>query len=149
MRNFAFKLEKLLEIRGYAEKQKVLELAEVTGRYMQIVSSIEDLKNRKRKIMESRFEAAGNNVYSIMYDESLISAIDVKVMDFEKKLIPLNIEKENKRLEYLEALKNKRVLEKLREKKAEMHKKSELIRGSKAIDDIVSSNFIKLQEVKI
>ena len=84
-----------------------------------------------------------------MYDQTLISAIDVKVMDFERKLIPINIEKEKKRLEYMEALKHKRVLEKLREKKADEHRKKELIRDSKAIDDIISSNYERLQEVKV
>jgi flagellar export protein FliJ len=147
MRSFAFNLEKLLEIRGYAEKQKILELAEVTGRYMQILNSIADLKKKKREVMESRFSRSGNNINFIMYDESLISAIDIKVSELEKNLIPINIEKEKKRLEYLEVLKNKRVIEKLKEKKAYEHKRKELLRDSKTIDDIVNSNFKRLQEV--
>ena len=147
MRNFVFNLEKLLEIRGYAEKEKVLELAEVTGRYMQIINSIDDLKKKKKEIMSIRFSGSGNDVYSIIYNESLITGIDQKISDFEKKLIPINKEKENKRVEYLEALKNKRVIEKLKEKKAYKHKREELLREAKALDDIVSSNFKRLQEV--
>ncbi len=147
MRSFAFKLEKLLEIRGYKEKEKALELAEVTGRYIQIVNNIEDLGKKKKQIMESRFSNAGNNVYSIIYDESLISAIDRKISDLEKKLIPINIERENKRAEYVEALKNKRVIEKLKEKKAYEHKRKELSRDSRTLDDIVNSSFKKVQEV--
>ena len=147
MRSFVFNLEKLLEIRGYAEKEKVLELAEVTGRYMQIVNSIEDLRKRKKEIMASRFSGSGDDVYSIIYNESIISAIDTKISDFEQKLIPINKEREKKRLEYMEAMKNKKVIEKLKEKKANKHKKEELLREAKAIDDIVSSNFKRLQEV--
>ena len=148
MRNFAFNLEKLLEIRKYAERKKILELAEVTGRYMQIINSIEDLKQKKIEIMESRFSGPDNNIHSIMRDESLISAIERKVFDFEKKLIPLNVERENKRLEYLETLKNKRVIEKLREKKESRHKKEEFLREAKTIDDIATSaGFSRLKEV--
>ncbi|MCL2791611.1 MAG: flagellar export protein FliJ [Spirochaetaceae bacterium] len=149
MRNFAFNLEKLLEIRRYAERKKILELAEVTGRYMQIINSIEDLKKKKREIMESRFSGPdNNNIHSVMRDESLISAIERKVFDFEKKLIPINIERENKRLEYLETLKNKRVIEKLREKKESRHKKEEFLREEKTIDDIATSaGFSRLKEV--
>ena len=147
MRNFAFRLEKLLEIRGYREKKKILELAEVTGRYMQIINSIHDLKTRKRTIMESRFISSGNNVYAIMSDQSLISAIEKKISDLEEKLVPINIEKENKRLEYVEALKSKRVIEKLKEKKAYAHKREELLRETRVLDDIVNSNFKKVQEV--
>ena len=147
MRSFVFNLEKLLEIRGYAEKEKVLELAEVTGRYMQIVNSIEDLRKRKKEIMASRFSGSGDDVYSIIYNESIIYAIDTKISDFEQKLIPINKEREKKRLEYMEAMKNKKVIEKLKEKKANKHKKEELLREAKAIDDIVSSNFKRLQEV--
>ena len=147
MRNFTFRLEKLLEIRGYREKKKILELAEVTGRYMQIMNSIQDLKTRKRTIMESRFISSGNNVYAIMSDQSLISAIEKKISDLEEKLVPINIEKENKRLEYVEALKSKRVIEKLKEKKAYAHKREELLRETRVLDDIVNSNFKKVQEV--
>jgi len=147
MKNFVFNLEKLLEIRRYAERKKILELAEVTGRYMKIINSIEDLKKKKRDIMESRFIEQKSSTYSVMYDESLISAIDRKVFDFEKKLIPINVERENKRLEYLEASKNKRVIEKLKEKKAYKHKKEELKRDSKTIDDIINSTFKKNEEV--
>ena len=148
MRNFTFNLEKLLEIRGHAEKEKALELAEITGRYMQIINSIIDLKNKKRNIMDSRFSSSGNDVSSIIYDESLISAIDRKVSDFENNLIPINAERENKRLEYVEALKNKRVIEKLKEKKAQKHKKEEFLRDARALDDTANSRFVKkLQEV--
>jgi len=147
MRKFAFNLEKLLEIREYAEKEKILELAEVTGRYMQIINSIEALKKRKRDIMASRFEGSGIDVQSIMHNESIINAIDIKISDFEKKLIPINIEKEEKRLEYMEALKDKRVIEKIKEEKALEHKRKEFLRESKEIDDIVNTNFRNLQEV--
>jgi len=139
MKNFVFNLEKLLEIRRYAERKKILELAEVTGRYMNIINSIEDLKKKKKDIMESRFRGHGSSTYSVMYDESLISAIDRKVFNFEKKLIPINVERENRRLEYLEAMKNKKVIENIKDKQAQEHKKKELLREEKAIDDIVSS----------
>ena len=114
---------------------------------MQIVNSIEDLRKRKKEIMTSRFGSSGNDVYSIIYDESLISAINSKISDFEKKLIPINKEKENKRLEYMEAQKNKKVIEKLKEKKAYQHKKQEILKESKAIDDLVNTRFKKFQEV--
>ncbi|MCL2704673.1 MAG: flagellar export protein FliJ [Spirochaetaceae bacterium] len=147
MRKFVFDLEKLLEIRGYAEKEKLLALAEVTGRYMQIVNSIEDSEKRKDDIMGLRFSGSDVDVYTIMFDQSRISAIERKISDFKKKLIPINKEKEEKRLEYLEALKNKKVLEKLKEKEASEHKRKELLREAKEIDDIVSSNFDMIQEV--
>ncbi|MCL2480945.1 MAG: flagellar export protein FliJ [Spirochaetaceae bacterium] len=147
MRKFVFDLEKLLEIRGYAEKEKLLELAEVTGRYMQIVNSIEDFEKKKEGIMGLRFSGSKVDVYSIMFDQSRISAIERKISAFRKKLIPINKEKEEKRLKYLEALKNKKVIEKLKEKEAYEHKRKELLREAKEIDDIVSSNFDIIQEV--
>ena len=141
MKQFSFKLEKLLEMKKYAEKEKSLELAEVTGRYINIAGAIEEMKIRKKRILTSRFEYADNNASSLLFDELQISAIKNKILKLEKDLESVVSEQHLVREKYINALREKKVMEKLKDKKTEEHKKDEAAAESRTIDDLVITNF--------
>ena len=141
MKQFRFKLEKLLEMKKYAEKEKSLELAEVTGRFINITGAIEDMKTRKKRILTSRFEYADNNASSLLFDELQITAIKNKILKLEKDLESVVSEQELAREKYINALREKKVMEKLKDKKTEEHKRDEASAESRTIDDLVITNF--------
>ncbi|MDX9801056.1 MAG: flagellar export protein FliJ [Spirochaetia bacterium] len=141
MKQFSFKLEKLLEMKKHVEKEKSLELAEVTGRYLNILNSIEDMKVRKKQILISRFKYADNNPSSLLFDELQITAIKNKILKLQENLEAVFSELEQIRKNYVNALKEKKVMEKLKDKKTEEHKKDEAAAESRTIDDLVITNF--------
>ena len=142
-------MEKLLEIRKFKERERSLELAEVTGRYIGKEREIEKFAALRKQILKGRFNSADNmmSADSVFFD-SQISAVREKIASLTEELEEIGREREKVREKYLEALKEKNVLEKLKEKKRAEHKKSETGKEDKALDDISVTSFtVKLQEV--
>ena len=143
-------MEKLLEIRKFKERESSLELAEVTGRYIKKENEIKNILLIKKQILKNRFNYADKNISanSVFYDTQ-ISAVREKIMHLEVELEVIDKERKSVRGKYIEVLKDKNVLEKLKEKKMAEHKKSELSKEEKALDDIAVTSFtVKLQEVE-
>ncbi len=149
MKKFAFKMEKLLEIREFKEREKSLELAEVTGRYIDKKNEITRFKELRKQILTKRFSYADNNSGADpVFTDTQISAIREKITALKKALKEIEAEREEIRAEYLEALKDKKVLEKLKDKRMSEHEKEERSKEDKALDDISVTRFtVKLQEV--
>jgi len=148
VRQFNFKLEKLLEMKSHSEKKKSLELAEVTGRYLKIEGDIDQMRILKKQILTDRFKIADNKSSSLLYDEYQMSAIRDKILKLEKNLETVNLEREQVRTKYISALKDKKVMEKLKDKKEAEHKKEETARDARTLDDLVVTIFgVRDQEV--
>lgn len=151
MRRFDYRLEKLLEVKAYAEKTRSLELAEVTGRWFKTSDSIESLKRMKKEVLSLRFkgEKYSINVDSLSFAENQISAIKVKIKNLENELEKITIEQNKMREIYVSALKEKKTIEKLKEKKQVLHMKNEKSRENRVLEDIVMTSYtIKGREVK-
>ncbi len=147
MREFSFRLEKMLELREYAEKQKSLVLAEVTGRYLKKEAEIAGLAALKKTVLTTRFKNADNDSMSLKYDEIQISAINHKILLLKEELGRIGKEKEDARLEYIDALKEKKVLEKLRIRKESEYRKNQKARESRTVDDLALTNIAANREV--
>ncbi len=148
MKAFVFRMEKLLEIRKFKERERSLELAEVTGRVIKKENEISRFAELRKQILKNRFNNADNNISadSVFYD-SQISAVKEKILKMKKELEEIEKEQEKVRARYIEALKEKNVLEKLKEKKMTEHKKSEINKEDKALDDLSVTSFTgKLQK---
>ena len=151
MRRFDYRLEKLLEVKAYAEKTRSLELAEVTGRWIKTSDSIESLKRMKKEVLSLRFkgEKYSINVDSLSFAENQISAIKVKIKNLENELEKITVEQNKMREIYVSALKEKKTIEKLKEKKQVLHMKNEKSRENRVLEDIVMTSYtIKGREVK-
>ena len=142
-------MEKLLEIRKFKERERSLELAEVTGRYISKEKEIEKFASLRKQILKSRFISADNNMSAdSVFSDSQISAVREKIALLTVELEEIGREREKVRERYIEALKEKNVLEKLKEKKKAEHRKEESGKENKALDDISVTSFtVKLQEV--
>ena len=148
MKEFAFRMEKLLEIRKFKEREISLELAEVTGRVISKENEIKRFGAMRKQILKNRFNYADNNLSAdSMFHDSQFSAVREKIKQLTEELGEIEKERDKVRERYIEALKDKNVLEKLKEKKMAEHRKREMGKEEKALDDISVTSFtIKLQK---
>ena len=147
MREFRFRLKKMLELREYAEKQKSLVLAEITGRYLKKEAEIAGLAALRKTFLTTRFKNADNDSMSLKYDEIQISAINHNILALKEELGRIGKEKEDARLEYIDALKEKKVLEKLQIRKESEYRKEQKARESRTVDDLALTNIAANREV--
>lgn len=146
MKKFRFKLEPVLRHRSHIEQVKKKELADVNR----------ELLDAQKKL--SSFEKEFRNTQvSIEREESIKTLNMENILMFEAYLIHLKrmielqhilieqieLKLQKKRLEYVEALKAKKVIEKLREKKyvAYMQEMDKL--EQKQIDDMAVTKYVR------
>ena len=141
MKRFSFRLEKILEIRKYHEREWELKLAEITGTCMRIEGEIRNLLTERGKAFQKRH-------LSLERDISYLLASELYMQRLEKSadLLARNLREKEKILEeireqYREASKQRKILEKLREKRQKENYKKQHDEEIKAIDDIALSNY--------
>ncbi len=136
MKRFDFKLEKILNLREFYERQAEVELAKA-------ISAKDSIDIRLKTIAKLKIDAA-KKINTVLVVDDLHTT--------QNYMTRLNIEKENllkeivfaeevvkqRRAEYIEAMSNRKVISKLKEKKINFWKKENLKAEDEFIDDIVS-----------
>ena len=144
MRRFQFRLQRLLELRRYREREWELKLAKITGVCLMHQKRIDEIRSElTRSTMEkSAFQEKPDYNYLISI-ELYNNRLKLELEDRYKVL-----EEENKKLkeiqkEYLEHSKRRKVLEKLKERQEREYYRLQRLEDIKAADDINSSRFIR------
>ena len=97
MRRFSFKLEKVLELRRYAEREWELKLAEVTSRVLGVEQEIAEWA-RRRVDARSLHVGAGTVDMRLMTScEDYVNRIDERVLELQHRLVALEVEREKVR----------------------------------------------------
>jgi flagellar FliJ protein len=139
VRRFRFELEKLLELRSYAEREAELALARAMGELSSIESKIQALAVERTEVASQRF-ARGRGVAEIRHAEAYILRLD----QTKEKLLEaaaaaaLGVEKEREK--FIEASRERKIIDKLKEKRAAEHRKAALDEEMKVVDDISSGS---------
>lgn len=125
MKKFKYRLETYLKVKEHIEKQKQKDLATTTHKVMQqknILKKITDQKSttleKKRKNCESKISVSEMLIYSRFFlklKKDNVAGLEV--------LRALNKTQEKKRLALLEASKDKKIYEKLKERDQEKFNK--------------------------
>lgn len=141
MKRFSFRLEKILEIRKYHEREWELKLAEITGTCLRIEGEIQGLLSERGKAFKKRH-------LSFERDISYLLASELYMQRLEKSadMLALDLKNQEKILEevrgqYREAAKQRKILEKLKEKRQAENYKKQRDEEIKAVDDIALSNY--------
>ncbi len=136
MRRFRFRLEELLRIRRYHERTWELRLAEVSGHCVR-------LEGRLRELASEREANSACSVGGLPYGLSELYARNeyIRRLDAEAKTAKTELEKRMKEREevnreYLAASRNRKILEKLKERKSEEYYRLQLKEEGKALDEI-------------
>lgn len=136
MKRFRYRLERFLDLAKYEERQWELRLAEITGICIALKSEISSLQSRKAHAFASR----SGTVYAddLLSIELFIKNMDQRIAKLEVTLAEKEKKREEIRLGYLEASKKRKVLDRLKEKKAVEYYKEQNRAEVGVIDDINS-----------
>lgn len=143
MRRFRFKLDKILELRRYAEQEWELKLAEVTGR---VVAAEEEITEWARRRHDSRRFHAGVgtvDMFLMRSREDYVTHIDQRVLELQYQLVALEAERSKVRDGYVEASKKRKALSRLEERQAEEYYRDALRDEGRTLDEIGGSQLIR------
>jgi flagellar FliJ protein len=135
MKAFRFSLEKILKLRTYREQEAKIDL----GRAIAVLSEIE---NRIKAVAEDRHRAAterfapDNDALKMLYYENYISRLDQERDKLLEEAARAELVVEEKRNDYLEASRERKVLDKLKEKQEKKYRKEVFAGETKDLDDI-------------
>jgi flagellar FliJ protein len=143
MRRFRFKLEKVLELRKNTEREWELKLARISGICINLKSKIEALKEEKSRISAMTVETGEQN--SLLLDmsgrkarENYVSRLTMEIGKLNRELEEREQERSEVKEGYLKASRERKVLDKLKEKKADDYYKEQLGEEQSITDDVAS-----------
>jgi flagellar FliJ protein len=135
MKRFKFTLQRVLDLRAHREDEAAIEL----GRAMSILAEIE---NRIKTCAEERVRAASerfrssNRATDILAWENYILRLDAEKERLLEEAAQAELAVEEKRNAYIEASREKKVLDKVREKRFKEYRRISGQEEIKTVDDI-------------
>jgi len=143
MAKFFFRLQDFLDLRERIEEQKKQE-------YGLAVAKLEKEKQIKEALLREKDDSVNSfrsqiqtriQPYQFRIHNDYIEWLKKRIIEQEKIIEIARQQAEEKRLELVEAMKNKRMLEKLREKELAEFFREENIAQQKVLDEIVSYRY--------
>jgi flagellar FliJ protein len=142
VKRFRFQLETLLSLRKRKEEQARLELGRITGECNRLDENLKILaKERQVSLSRDREQFAGELMKWYAYRERYLKRIDSRIVDVQKQRAGLEIKREDAAKVYRQAHADLSVLEKLRERRFNLHRKELLKDEQSTIDDIAGSRY--------
>jgi len=139
MKRFDFSLERLLSLRIFYEKEAEIALQRATGE-RDIVKL--EIKNIDAKVLESsQLFSQDLSVVDLLAIENYVKGLKIKKLRLQEELIKLEKVVRECLLKYQDASKNRKILDKLKEKKFKEWKDDLNKEEMMIIDEIVSSKF--------
>jgi flagellar FliJ protein len=135
MKAFAFNLEKVLDLREFREDEARIELGRAVG-------VLAETENRIRAAAEERARAAaaqfgpGNDAATMRQYMLYLLRLDGLRERLLEEAAAAELKVEEAREAYLEASRERKVLEKLREKRQKERRRETLSEETKTLDDI-------------
>jgi len=137
MKKFSFNLQKVLQLRKFREEECKIELGQAISNLNLIENNIKITAIKRQNAASQRFSAAEE----IGAWENYIIRLDQEVMRLMEKAAAAEIIVEEKRALYLEASKDLKTLEKLKEKREKEHRKETLDYQMAEVDDLTSARY--------
>lgn len=143
MAKFVFKLQSFLNIKEKIEEQKRTEYGKAVSNLENEKLALQKIFENKNKTITSMQESINLNVNSITlknFNDYLIF-LDKEAIRQKKVIEEEKVKVEQARLELVEAIKQKKTIETLKEKHKEEYLKEELKKEQQIIDEIVSFKY--------
>jgi flagellar FliJ protein len=135
MKRFTFNLEKVLRLRMHEEHEREVELGEITSRCVRIQREIRTRQEEKRRVFGGRsFSAVGMAGYAAA--EAYGNRLDREVGELKEQLEECEKERAEAQRRFKEASRNRKVLEKLKERKQERHHRELRKEEQQELDEI-------------
>lgn len=149
MRQFRFRLQRLLKLKAYTEQEWEIKLGRATAECLQVEQQIDEALNS----MASAFKKAhpAGQVLDMGYLSSTqlyMDRLGGKVEQLEDELVVKEAARRDVQAGYLEASRERKVLDKLKERREQEFYKNERDEELKELDDINNSSFIRQRRDK-
>ncbi|MDR2070789.1 MAG: flagellar export protein FliJ, partial [Treponema sp.] len=125
MKRFWFDLEKILEIRAYREREAEIELGRAVGVLTAIEQEIQSAAVNHSRAAACRF-ASGNGSEEIRRYDLYIRRLDAQRDRLLKEAAEAELKVETAREAFLEASRERKVIDKLKEKRRQEYRKVRL-----------------------
>jgi flagellar FliJ protein len=137
MRRFKFGLQKILELKEHAEKEAEIELGKAVGALTLIEQHIARVTDERRDAAAKRFAAENGFTDMLNYEryiQRLDQTRDTLLMDAARAELVVA----EKRDIYLEAARDRKALDKIKERRQVEYRKFALAAEDKELDDVAA-----------
>ena len=147
MRRFRFRLERLLELRARKEQEALYRLAEATGHCVRLARRIQELGQERGAAYRSVPGGAGSlDLGLYAYRERYLAWLESSRRRLSEELARREKQRQEVQARYLEAAREHKVLEKLKERRAAEHRRASRIEEFNVQDDVAASQFLRASE---
>lgn len=137
MKRFTFDLEKLLTIRAHREREAEITLGQAVGALTLIENRLKALAEERAGAAAKRFSHSLAPAELLAFDR-YIQRLDVTKERLLKEAAEAELKVEEARKVFIEASRERKILDKLKERGRRDHHKLFLTEEIKAVDDIAS-----------
>ncbi len=141
MRRFVFTLQRLLNLKEYREKECETELGEVTSRCVRFRRDIKDCESLHRKTLAVR--SGHTAIEELVSSELFMRRMREDVVRLNTELEEAEKERDEVQKRYLEASRERKVLDKLKEKQSDSYYKEQAKEEMKNMDEINTSSAVR------
>jgi flagellar FliJ protein len=134
MKRFHFSLEKVLELRKYREQETKIELGRAIGDLSEIENRIMAAAAERVRAAAGRF-SSGNDALEIISCDNYIRRLDQERDKLLEDAARAELVVEEKRELFLEASRDRKVIDKLKEKKEAEYRREMLAEETREMDD--------------
>jgi flagellar FliJ protein len=142
MRPFKFNLEKVLDLRKFHEDEAKIELGRTIAVLTELENNILALGQERVRAAAAQFRQ-GNNAAIIQQYMLYIIRLDNTKEELLKEAAMAELKVEEAREAFIEASRERKVLDNLKEKREKEHRKEMLKEEAKSLDEITASSIGK------
>lgn len=135
MKRFSFNLEKLLQLRGFEEKNAKTELAAAISAAERIKLDLRNTAAERVRVNKTRNDTV--DIRSLMAVENYVNRLDLRKEELLEQLAAAELTIEEKRKSFTAAMQKRNVLDKLKEKQFAQWRKESMSAEENALEDAV------------
>ncbi|MFP4564509.1 MAG: flagellar export protein FliJ [Spirochaetia bacterium] len=144
MRRFHFRLDRLLRIKAHTEQEWEIKLGKATSECLSIERRIDDaLKGMASTFHQIHTPERHPDMNFITSAQRYMDRLSGRVDELEDELVVKEAERREVQEGYLEASKERKVLDKLKERRGREFYKAERDEEYKVLDDINTGSYIR------
>jgi flagellar FliJ protein len=144
VKRFRFRLERLLELRAHREREALFRLAEATGHCVRLARGIREAEEAGREALRAQRAAVGQvDIELLAYRERYRSWLQERRRRLARELAERQKQRQEEQAKYLQASKERKVLDKLKERRAAEHHREALAEEFGVADDLSSDRFTR------
>ena len=135
MKRFSFNLGKLLQLRGFEEKNAKTELAAAISAAERIKLDLRNTAAERVRVNKTRNDTV--DIRSLMAVENYVNRLDLRKEELLEQLAAAELIIEEKRKSFTAAMQKRSVLDKLKEKQFAQWRKESMSAEENALEDAV------------